>query len=67
MADNMMNRDHKATNQTYRDNYDAIFGTEEVMLVGEVYLMIDDEDCTGECEVCEFADMCVDLNEADEE
>lgn len=25
MAENMMNLDHKATNQAYRDNYDRIF------------------------------------------
>ena len=35
MPENMMNSDHKATNQAYRDNYDQIFNKPE--MYGDYY------------------------------
>ncbi len=29
MAENLMNKDHKATNKPYRDNYDHVYPEEE--------------------------------------
>ena len=35
MAENMMNADHKATNQKYRDNYDRTFRPKPVKAAKE--------------------------------
>ena len=36
MAENLMSWGQKATNETYRDNYDAIFGKKETDSTQEV-------------------------------
>jgi len=46
MAENLMNSDHKATNNKYRDNYDRIFGYPKDWFNALAYDLAKREECS---------------------